>query len=71
MSSSPWERDEVAEVLRRLTERFPEVPSEIVEVMVHRVHAEFDGPIRDFVPLLVEKAARGRLIEMQKRLSTA
>ncbi|NYD99715.1 hypothetical protein BJY21_000900 [Kineosphaera limosa] len=74
MSSSPvhdpgWEQAAVEHVVDRLQERYEGVPTEIVETVVRRAHAEFDGPIRDFVPLLVEKAARGRLDELQRRVA--
>lgn len=69
MSSSQWERNAVEQVLARLTQRYHLVPSEIVEATVRVVHAEFDGPVRDFVPLLVEKAARARLDRLAARVS--
>lgn len=71
MSSSQWERDALEQVLARLKERYDSVPSEIVEVTVQRVHAEFDGPVRDFVPLLVQKAARARLDRLHAWVSPA
>lgn len=71
MSGSQWERDALEQVLARLKERYHSVSSEIVEVTVQRVHAEFDGPVRDFVPLLVEKAARARLDRLHAWVSPA
>ena len=67
MSGSTWEQDAVQQVLGRLKARYSEVPAEIVEFTVQRVHAGFEGPIRDFVPLLVEKAARERLDQLRVR----
>lgn len=48
-------------VQARLSERFPEVDAAVVEAAVRLSHAELTGPVRDFVPLLVERAARDRL----------
>lgn len=51
----------ITEVQERLADRFPEVSREVVEAAVRAAHAEVQGPIRDFVPLLVEHAARDHL----------
>ena len=67
MSGSRSEQEGLREVLRRLQEAFDAVPSEIIEEWVRREHAALTGPIRDFVPLLVEKAARERLRALQRR----
>lgn len=41
---------------------FPEVPSAEVVSLVEREHARFDGrPVRDFVPVLVERVVRAQL----------
>jgi hypothetical protein len=40
----------------RLRERFPEAPPEGIKNMVNQVHRQYDGsPIRDFIPVLVER----------------
>jgi hypothetical protein len=44
-----------------LAERFPAVSLELIEAAVRVSLAEMTGQIRDFVPLLVEHAARERL----------
>ena len=50
------------EVLRRLTDRFPEVPAEVVSGIVQAERQRLDGrPIREFMPLLVERAATEQL----------
>jgi hypothetical protein len=50
------------EVLRRLTDRFPEVPAEVVSGIVQAERQRLDGrPIREFMPLLVERASAERL----------
>ena len=49
------------EVVERLSERFPDVSREVVEAAVRVEHEGLDGPVRDYVPVLVEHAARDRL----------
>jgi hypothetical protein len=51
----------LAEVQSRLQQQFPHVAAEVVEAAVQVAHSGLTGPIRDFVPLLVEHAARDRL----------
>jgi hypothetical protein len=52
----------VALVTARLRKRFPEVSHEVIVQVVAGYHREFDGrPIRDFVPILVERQARDLL----------
>jgi len=52
----------LAGVLQRLSERFPDLDPALVEAAVRVSHHELrSNPIRDFVPLLVEHAARDRL----------
>jgi hypothetical protein len=49
-------------VVDRLAEKFPEVPSGIIEEVVQEQHRELDaGSVRDFVPILVEHGAQDRL----------
>lgn len=63
----PWEVDDEHErlalvaVRARLGDRFSEVDPAVVEAAVRLSYAELTGPVRDFVPLLVERAARDRL----------
>ena len=53
---------ELNEVVERLRERFPEVPEERVRSVVTKAHEGFAGhPIRDFVPVFVERVARDEL----------
>lgn len=50
------------ELVGRLAARFPDVPLNTVRQIVNASWDEFTGaPIRDFVPVLVERAARDRL----------
>jgi hypothetical protein len=51
----------MAEVQERLEARFPDLDPTVVEAAVRLAHSEITGPVRDFVPLLVERAARERL----------
>jgi hypothetical protein len=46
----------------RLAEQFPDTPRETVQAIVDCAYAEFAGrPIRDFIPIFVERAAHRRL----------
>ncbi len=50
------------EVVHRLTDRFPEVSAEVVSGIVRAERQRLDGrPIREFMPLLVERASAERL----------
>jgi len=52
----------VDDVVTRLMTRFPDLPPNAVRDTVNASWAEFTGrPIRDFVPVLVERTARERL----------
>lgn len=56
----------LAQVAERLRGRFPDVPTDAVDEAVANFHSEFDGhPIRDFVPVLVERKARDHLQELR------
>jgi hypothetical protein len=56
------EQQAVLEVRARLQQKFSHVQAAEVARTVEEVHHEFDGnPIRDFVPVLVERAATDRL----------
>ncbi|WP_406053140.1 three-helix bundle dimerization domain-containing protein [Kribbella sp. NBC_00889] len=52
----------IDEVVERLAKQFPERPVDDVAVAVSASRPEFDqAPIRDFVPLFVEREAKHRL----------
>jgi hypothetical protein len=52
----------IEHVVARLTTRYPAMSQSTVASVVHDVHARFDGrPLRDFVPLLVERTAKREL----------
>jgi hypothetical protein len=49
-------------VIDRLAERFPHIPRTSIARAVHEEHNLFDGsPVRDYIPVLVEHAAKRRL----------
>jgi hypothetical protein len=52
----------IADVERRLTSKYGHLPPEQISAAVERARARFEqSPIRDFVPLLVERHARAEL----------
>jgi hypothetical protein len=59
---STEEDQALTEMALRLRERFPTEPPETIDKVVRDYHREFDGdPIRDFIPVLVERQAVERL----------
>lgn len=59
------EQRSVDEVIDRLGQRFPEVERDTISAIVAEEHEAFDGrPVRDFVPVLVEKRAKQRVKEL-------
>lgn len=60
------ERDAIRQVAARLAQQFPEVPAAEVEQAVYGKYEAFgDSAVRDFVPVLVERASRRRLAEQR------
>ncbi len=52
----------IAEAAERLVKAFPDLAPSTVEHAVAESRPEFEGnPIRDFIPLFVERAAKHRL----------
>jgi hypothetical protein len=52
----------IGEVVERLEKTFPDLPADTVVEAVQSSRPEFDqNPIRDFIPLFVERAAKDRL----------
>ena len=52
----------IDQVVQRLATRYAELPPDQVTGAVHSAHARFEHcPIREFVPLLVERRARAEL----------
>jgi len=63
-TAAAHESRELNEVVERLVERFPDVPEERVRSVVAKAHEKFAGnPIRDFVPVFVERSARDELTQ--------
>ena len=63
------EQTVIDEVADRLTSRYPTIPPDALTAVVQGIHARFHGrPVREYVPLLVERFARE---ELQDRLSSA
>jgi hypothetical protein len=62
MSQKPDEDRAIDEVVSRLSEKFPALSTEhIAAVVDEEVHRFDGGRVRDFVPVLVERAAKQRL----------
>ncbi len=56
------EQHAVELVAERLQTRFPSIDPQTISATVAECHEVYDGrPIRDFVPVLVEREARERL----------
>jgi hypothetical protein len=60
MTDEPAAEGEIlAETVRDLGKRFPDVPDSVIAEHVHQAHARLTGaPVRDYVPVLVERQAR-------------
>jgi hypothetical protein len=56
----------IEQVVRRLRQSYPQVSADTVATVVHHNHARFDGrPVRDFVPLFVERGCRKELAKIE------
>lgn len=63
VDSSEWAA--IGQVVDRLKQSYPTLSPDTVTQIVHQNHAKFDGrPVRDFVPLFVERGARKALAEL-------
>jgi hypothetical protein len=52
----------IDQVADRLTSKYPTIPHNTLTAVVQGVHARFDGrPVREYVPLLVERFAGNEL----------
>ena len=59
------EQTAIGEVVERLTDKHPMVSPATVAGVVHKMHIKSDGrPVRDFVPLLVERNAQAELAKL-------
>jgi hypothetical protein len=60
--TSDAERLAIAQVAQTLSLRFPHIAPAVVSRVVRETHARYGAhPTREFVPILVEDAARDRL----------
>jgi GTPase Era involved in 16S rRNA processing len=58
------DEDQALEHVReRLIEQFPGVCPEAIRITVQDIHIRFDGRVRIYVPILVEREAKIRLAE--------
>jgi hypothetical protein len=56
------EQTVIEQLVVRLTDRYPAISQATVASVVLETHARFDGrPLRDFIPLLVERNAKSEL----------
>jgi hypothetical protein len=61
------EQTVIEQLARRLAEKFDEVPPSTVEDVVRSQYAKFDGrPVRDYVPLFVERHATSELLALPR-----
>jgi hypothetical protein len=60
---NPQEEDRAVEqVIDRLAEKFPDAPRlHIVQTVLEQQEALSGNPVRDYVPVLIERAAKNRL----------
>jgi hypothetical protein len=62
------EHEAIRQVATRLARQFPELPTAEVEQAVFGKYETFgDSSVRDFVPVLVERASRRRLAEQRSQ----
>jgi hypothetical protein len=52
----------IDQIVARLASRYPTIAASTVSTLVHDIHSRYDDrPVRDFVPLLVERNAKAEL----------
>ncbi len=55
----------IDQLVQRLTRNFPAIPPDTVAAVVTEIHTGFEGrPLREFVPLFVERRARSELTQL-------
>jgi hypothetical protein len=55
----------ISQLVERLSAQFPDAPSITVAFVVRAQHSRFDGrPVRDYIPLFVERNARKQLSKL-------
>ena len=64
VGASEWSA--IEQLVDRLRNNYPHVPADTVATVVHHTHAKFDWrPVRDFVPLFVERGAKDELTRLR------
>jgi hypothetical protein len=59
------EQTVIEQLVERLTTNYPTVSPEKVAAVVQENHARFEGrPLREYVPLFVERSARSDLAQL-------
>lgn len=59
------EQTVIEQLVERLTSNYPTVSRETVATVVQENHARFDGhPLREYIPLFVERRARRDLARL-------
>ena len=62
------EQTVIEQVVARLTSRYPAISESTVTGVVRDVHFRFEGrPLRDYIPLLVERTAKSELERLHAR----
>ncbi|MDT5235751.1 MAG: hypothetical protein QOF47_1738 [Mycobacterium sp.] len=62
------EQTVIEQLVVRLTSRYPTISQSTVATVVRDVHSRFEGrPLRDYIPLLVERNARSELERLDGR----
>jgi hypothetical protein len=65
MVQSMDEQALLVDVVGRLTGSYPMLAPEVIAQVVEELHATFNGaPVRDYVPLFVERKARSALEQL-------
>jgi hypothetical protein len=56
------EQTVIEQVVDRLTTRYPTIAATTVSTVVHDIYSRYNGrPLRDYIPLFVERNARTEL----------
>jgi hypothetical protein len=62
---NPKEWTAIEQLVDRLKLSYPDVLPETIATVDHHNHVRFDGrPVRDYVPLFVERGAKQQLAQM-------
>jgi hypothetical protein len=65
IDAAAGEQTHISGLIQRLTQTYPTVAPATVEQVVRDMYMRFDGaPVREFVPLLVERYAHTALAEL-------